>query len=195
MPRFVQRSVVLAAAFLLAACQSPPPSPSFSDISFADRPPILLDVAEIVIDVPYVEPLEPPHVGETFPVPPLRAARDWASQRLRAVGQRGTATVTIVEAGAVEAELERSGGLRGMFTKEQAQRYEVTIAVQIRAVDPEGPRTARAEARVKRSITVPENADLNEREEIQYELTRQTMDDFDQAMTNQVRRHMGQFMR
>lgn len=195
MGRLVQLSMLSATALVLAACPPPTPRPDYPPISFAEKPPIALDVAAIEIAVPYVEPLELPHVGESFPEPPLRAARSWAEQRLRAVGERGTATVTIVEAGAVELELEQSSGLKGLFTKEQAQRYEVTVAVRVDVVDPVGPRMRGAEARVKRSITVPENADLNEREDIQYQVTKDAMADLDRAMEAQIRQHLVEFVR
>lgn len=195
MQPLVRLFILSAAAFVLVACPPPQSRPTYPDITFTDKPPINLDVAEIKIDVPYIEPLEPPHVGESFPVPPLRAARSWAQQRLRAVGRRGTITITIVEAGAEEAELKRAGGLKGLFTKEQAQRYDVTVDMQILAVDPVGPRTSRASAVVKRSITVPENADLNQREEIQYTLVKNAMADFDKAMESQIRKQLTGFVR
>lgn len=195
MQRLVRLSVLGTVALTLAACPPPPPRPTYPDITFTDKPPINLDVAEIKIDVPYIEPLDAPHVGESFPVPPLRAARNWVQQRLRAVGRSGSVTVTIVEAGAVEAELKQAGGLKGLFTKQQAQRYDVTINMQILAIDPVGPRTARAGAQVRRSTTVPENADLNQREEIQYKLTKDAMAEFDKAMESQIRQHLTGFVR
>ena len=61
--------------------------------------------------------------------------------------------------------------------------------------DPVGPRTSRATALVKRSNTVPENADLNQREEIQYTLVKNTMANFDQAMESQIRKELAGFVR
>lgn len=195
MRRFFLASTLCAAVLALAACPAPEPRPTYPDITFTGKPPLVFNVAEIKVDVPYVEPLEPPHVGENFPVPPLRAARNWAEQRFRAGGGRGSVTVTIIEAGAVEIELERSGGLKGLLTKEQAQRYEVTLAVRVLAVDPVGPRSVHADARVTRNITVPENADLNEREATQYKLTQDAMADLDAVMEQQIRRHLAGFLR
>ena len=97
---------VPAAALALVACQ-PPGKPKYDDITFTHLPPIELNVADIIIEAPYQEPLELPHVGEQFPVSPSRAARSWAEDRLRAVGGSGTVTVTIVESGAVETDLAR----------------------------------------------------------------------------------------
>lgn len=178
----------------LAGCP-PPPVPEYPPISFADQPPLALDVASIRIEVPHVESLDPPHVGHEFPVPPLTAARRWAEERLRAVGNSGVAVVTIREAGATETELERSKGLKGLIKQEESQRYEVIVSVKITAVSGDNTRRANAEAVARRSITVLENADFNEREETWYQLTKDTMADFDAVMTKEIGRSLRAFVR
>lgn len=178
----------------LAGCVPPPEPTSWPDIRFTDKPPIRFDVAKIVIETPYIEPIDPPHVGEQFPVSPTRAARNWAEDRLRAVGRRGTLTVTIRESGAVEERLEPSTGLKALFTKEQTERYTVTIDVSVKALDPVGPRSATATARTRKSTTVREDATLDEREQIWYDLTKDTMADFDSAMTRQIRSALADFL-
>lgn len=195
MQRLALLIILPLTAFALAACPPPAKRKTYPDIAFTDKAPIALDVAEVRIDVPYVEPLERPHVGERFPVPPTRAARRWAADRLRAVGSRGAATVTILEASVIEVELEPMKGLKGSFTRQQALRYEATISIRIRVADPVGPRAATTDARVKRTVTVPEDATMNEREDIQYALVKNTINDFDNAMTAKVRQSLGAVVR
>lgn len=194
MRRLVSLFVLPIMALALAGCP-PSPTPSYPPISFADKPPIALDVAEIRIEVQYEEPLAPPHVGQDFPVPPLTAARRWAKDRLRAVGRGGVAILTIREAGATEAELERSTGLKGLFRQEQSQRYEVTVSMKL-AVTPAGKAgTGSAETVARRNVTVLENADLNDRDAAWYKLTRDVMTDFDTAMTAKIRESLRDFVR
>lgn len=178
----------------LAGCP-PAAIPEYPPIGFADKPPIALDVAEIRIEVPYEESLAPPHVGQNFPVPPLTAARRWAEERLRATGNSGIATVTIREAGAIETELERSKGLKGLVKREQSQRYEVTISMRVVLASADNSRRADAEAFARRSITVMENADLNEREATWYKLTKDAMADFDAVMTREIGKGQRDFAR
>lgn len=192
---FGQLFVVAIPALLLAACVPPPEAVSWPDITFTNLPPIEFDVAQIDIRSPYREPIDPPHVGEQFPVSPSRAAGNWAEDRLRAVGQRGTLTVTIQESSAVEEKLESAGGVKGMLTMEQTERYVVVIAVEIKAFDPVGPRTATATARTRKSITVREDATLDEREQVWYDLTKDAMADFDTAMERQIRGILGSFLK
>lgn len=176
----------------LVACQ-PPGKPKYPDITFNHLPPIELDVAEIVINAPYQEPLEPPHVGELFPVSPSRAARRWAEDRLRATGERGSATVTIIESSAVETELERTTGVTGLLTKDQAQSYEVTIEMSIEAMDPVGPRAGSASIRVTKKTSVSEDATMNEREGTWYKLTQNAMNSFNEAMEKQIGKTLSGF--
>ena len=196
MKRIGQLVVLASLALGLAACpQRPPETVSWPDITFTHLRPIEFDVAEIKIVTPYREPIEPPHVGEQFPVSPSRAARNWAEDRLRAVGRRGTVTVTIQESSAVEELLEPSRGLKGLLTMEQSEKYLVVIAIEVKALDPVGPRAAKATARTRKSTTIREDVTLDEREEIWYTLTRDTMTTFDATMERQIRDTLGSFLK
>ncbi len=193
MRRFIQFVVFPAMVLGLVACQ-PPGRPKYDDISFTHLPPIELNVAEIIINTPYQEPLDLPHVGEQFPISPSRAARSWAEDRLRAVGSSGAATVTIVESGAVETELARTTGFTGLLTKDQAQSYEVAIAMTVEAVQADGNRGL-AESRVTKKTTVAEDANLNERETVWYKLTQETMNSFDENMERQIGKYLANFLK
>ncbi len=196
MRRFGQIFLLAVLTPWLAACPPPPAEPvSWPDITFTGKPPIEFNVAEIKIRTPYREPIEPPHVGEQFPVSPSRAALNWAEDRLRAVGTRGTVTVTILESSAVEEQLESSGGLKGLLTWEQSEKYLVVISMEIEALDPVGPRLATATARTRKSVTVREDATLDEREATWYDLTKDAMSTFDTAMEGQVRNTLGSFLK
>lgn len=186
--------LLVAVAFGLTGCQ-PPEGPRYPDITFDHLPPIELDVAEIIVRTPYQEPLDPPHVGEQFPVSPSRAALRWAHDRLRAVGTNGQAVVTINESSAVERELERTEGLKGVFTKDQAQSYEVTIDMKIEAQAGAAQRAASAQMRATKKTSVAEDADMNEREDTWYKLTQDVMYTFNDAMERQMRQTMGTFVR
>jgi len=194
MRRFIQLFVFPAVTLVLVACQ-PPGKPKYNDISFTHLPPIELNVADIIIEAAYQEPLESPHVGELFPVSPSRAARGWAEDRLRAVGSSGSATVTIVESGAVETELARTEGVTGLLTKDQAQSYEITIEMTIAAEQPVESRTGTARSRVTKKTSVAEDATVNEREGIWYKLTRDTMNSFNENMERQIGKYLSEFMK
>ena len=64
----------LILAVLVAACARGPAAPAYPPFSFADLPPIELDVATIEVDTQYAAPLKEPNVEHRFPVTPAQAA-------------------------------------------------------------------------------------------------------------------------
>jgi hypothetical protein len=73
-----------------------------------------------------------------------------------------------------------------MLTTDQSERYELHIVVEMQVLDGRQIQgNAKAEAR--RSLTVPEDSTLNEREEVWYRLTEQTMRDLDVQLEQTIR--------
>lgn len=181
----------------LTGCMSTPPSPppTFQRISFAQRPPFVLDVAAIEIDDRAAPPRNPPHVGHQFPVPPIQAVRDWASDRLKAAGRSGVLRVVVLSADAVEASLPRTGGIRGAFTRDQSERYDVAIALRLEIRDPATGRSASVEGRATRSGTVAEDVSGNDKLALWYKLTDGTISTLDAELDRQIRQNFAGFLR
>src|SRR3546814_19437156 len=73
-----------------------------------------------------------------------------------------------------------------MLTTDQSERYEARIVVEMQVLDGRQIQgSAKAEAR--RSVTVAEDSSLNEREEVWYRLTEDTMRDLDQQLEQTIR--------
>ena len=183
LPRLAAATVL---AGLLAACSMDDPSNRFAQLTYQHRPDINLDVGEIQIETAYVTPGQPPNVDHRFPVEPKDAAVRWAQDRLVARGDRLTFRYIVREASAVETSLPTSGGITGMLTTDQSERYELHMVVEMQVLDGRQIQgSARAEAR--RSLTVAEDSSLTEREEAWYRLTEQTMRDLDQQLEQTIR--------
>lgn len=175
--------VVLMA--ILTACASPPPS-EFAEITFEHRPKIRLDVASIDIEVAYRGPLKEPNVEHTMQISPAAAATRWATDRLQAVGNVRRARYIIRNASVVEERLDVTTGIEGVLTVDQAARYTQRVAVEIQILD--GSRVeADLKAEATRSITVPEDTSLREREEVLYRLNEDTMRDLDLELESAIR--------
>ena len=173
-------------AGLVAACAMDDPSNRFEQLSFQDLPDINLDVGEIQIEQTYVTPGQAPNVDHRFPVQPKNAAVQWAQDRLVAKGDRLTFRYIVREASALETELPTTTGVKGLLTTDQSARYETHIVVEMQILDGRQIQgTAQAEAR--RSVTVPEDATLNERERVWYRLTADTMGDLDKQLEKTIR--------
>jgi hypothetical protein len=187
-------AAVALGVFALGACQSPPPRPTFPELTWTHLAPFRLDVAEIEIVSEYEPTFRPPNVEHLTPALPEGAARRWAEDRIEAAGREGRAKVIIREASIVEVPLALEEGVRGYVTTEQAERYDAVVEVEIEIRGPRGYRDGFAKARAERTRTVPEDITLNERERVWFELTDGLMKDFDAEMSKNIRQHLARFL-
>lgn len=193
------RRFVLAAgiaALALSACQSaPPPRPAPRPIDFSNFGPIVLNAGSIDVVDAY-RPGGGVHVEGRSAVPPAQAVRLWASERLQAAGGPGRARVTIRDASILETQLPKTGGVKGYFTNDQAQRYDGRLDVEVSGEVP-GETSFRGTTRatVTYSITVPENISLADREATFLEITRRMMDDLNGRLDAGIRKDLGPMVR
>ena len=171
---------------LAAGCAMDDPGNSFAGITYEHLPDINLDVGEIQVEQAYKETTEAPNVGYLFPVPPKDAAVRWGQDRLVAKGDRLTFRYIVRQASAIETELPKTQGVTGLLTTDQSERYEVNIVIDMQILDGRQVQgTASAEAR--RSVTVPEDITLNEREKVWYKLTQDTMNDLNDQLEETIK--------
>jgi hypothetical protein len=182
---------LMAAALLLMAvgsCASPPPRQEFAEITWTHLKPYKLNVARIEVVSEFKPTFKPPHVEHFFPVPPEKAVRRWIQDRLVAGGPSGVAKVIIKDASATEVELRqgKDEGVRGYFTTEQGQRYDLVVDVVIEVYDDRGFKLAYTSARAERTQTVAEDVTLNERERVWYDTTEALMKEFNGVMDKNI---------
>lgn len=180
---------------VLAACQPPVLPPPIPDLTFSHLEPINLDVGRIEIVEKYVPPLKAPNVEHDFPTSPATAMRQWAKDRLRAVGEIGTARLVIKDASAIETKLETKGGLRGALTKDQSERYDVMLDVDLEIRGENGSAVAFANAVVTRSTTVSEGISLSERERVFHDLTESLMEEVNSKLEKNIQQFLVRYIR
>lgn len=183
-----RNAVLIGLAMLsaLTACDTTPERNQFPKITFKHLPPIELEASRLEVDLTYEPPLQAPNVEHEFPLQPATAAAQWARDRLKPVGFARTARFTVKEASVVETELQTSGGLKGMFTVEQARQYDAQLAAELEIIGEDGRVERSVSARARRSVTVPEDITLNELERAWFALVEKLMRDFDAGMERQL---------
>jgi hypothetical protein len=179
----------------ITGCETPPEPASHPSVSFADLAPISLDVARLEIQKKYKQPLKAPNVEHEMPLSLLEAAENWAKDRLRVVGRTGTARLTIEQASVIETNLKKTDGVKGVFTTDQAERYDGTLSMQLEVFGNINNGTATARATVRASRTVPEDATLVERERVWFKMTEAIMKEMNKALEERIRRHMGAYLK
>jgi hypothetical protein len=183
-------------AALLGACERDAARPVFPDIRFTDRPPIRLDAASVEVVDQFRPSFKEPNVEHLFPVTPAQAAGNWARDRLQATNPGAPRRVrfTIIDASVRETELPRTQGLRGAFTKDQAERYDASAEVQVDIMGPRGFAERTVSAKASRSQTVPEGITPNQREQAWYDLTRALMADLDRQLEQEIRANFNYYV-
>lgn len=196
MTQIRRRRLLLGAGLLalVAACASPPPRPTFPDIRFTAQAPLRLDAATLEVREEYQPPFRAPNVDHQFPVPPMRAAENWAHDRLKPTGRAGRIVFTVRNASAIETELPTKTGISGAFTTEPAQRYDLNLQATVQLVDPQGLPIRAANVQAMRSQGVLEGITPNERERIWYDMTVALMADFDKQMEVEIRNNFGIYL-
>lgn len=191
------RSFIAAAAcMLLAACNPAPQPPSITPIDFSGKAPISLNVAEIRVVENYQSPLNAPNVEHLFPTSPAKAVKTWTSQRLRAAGTAGILEVVVDDASVIEKELPKTEGVRGLFTDDQAERYDARLRVTMRLYA--GDRAisdAEGNVNVVRARSINEKATLSEREQFYQQIVIDMMQQFDSEAEMRLRQYFSNYLR
>ncbi len=166
----------------------------FADITFADLAPLRLSVAAVAVSSDFRPAMAPPAVDHLFPVPPARALRRWAKDRLKAAGPMGRARFIILDASVREVPLKTRKGIEGIFYKEQSERYEAVVEARLEIIDGRGDFRGGATARATRTQTVREDASINAREAVWFEMTEALMRDFNREMEKNIRAYLGDWV-
>ena len=196
MTRFFRHLGCAALAIVLVAgCETTVQKPAYPQISFAHLPQIPLNIARVDIENRYVPPANKPNVEHLFPVSPAATALNWGRDRLKPVGASGVARVVLRRASVVEVPLKRTGGVTGVFTIDQAERYDGTMEMAVELLDDSGNVRATVESTAKLSRSVPENVTLNQRDKIWFEMTENMMGELNKSLEAQIREHMANWLR
>ena len=168
------RRRLLVLPLALAACRaSDADQTDFAPLNFTYLNRLRLNVATIAIDDAWQAPPDPREVGAYAPVPPMAALRQMAGDRLDVGGTSGKAVFTVLDASLLNNRRHVDG----------------EFAVRLAAINSDGTRSAYAEARVARSVSLADGEPATLRGAL-YLLVRQAMDDMNVEFEFQVRRSL-----
>jgi hypothetical protein len=192
--KFRRLTLSLLAVVGLAAC-STQPAPKFPELTYTHMPKIVLGVAEIQVVNATSTTSGAKNVEAQMPVSPETALRAWARDRLQANGVSGVAKFVIEDASVTETDLIKTPGLKGLVTKDQSERYDSKIRATLKLEGVPRVTQAFAQAEVSRGQSIAEDATINERDQLLFDLTEATMKDFDPIMAASIRKHLADFVR
>jgi hypothetical protein len=190
------RWIIVSLTVLLTACGDVPAPRHFEDIRFTQAPQIAMDVAEIRIIESQTVPTQAPHVAHRFPTPPVQALKNWAGDRLRAVGSEGIFEFVIQDASVTETALRTDDSLSGLFKEEQSERYDARIRVVLRLYSgARGIAQTQGDVTVTRMRTISEEATVVEREQLFDTMLRDIMEVFNREAEDRLQQYFSPYLR
>jgi hypothetical protein len=198
----MNKLVVLATAIFMSllaisGCSTPAPNQILPRLTYLHMAPLSFAVEKVEIDNRYKAPNDPAYIENWFPTSPETAIRTWAKERLKHVGNLGSGTLLIVinQASVRKYNLNLDTSLKGTFTKQQSNRYDVNIDVALELIDRTGKKVGFSAAQATRSITTREDISLNDRDRLWLEITEKTMEDFNREIETNVRQYLAAWLR
>ncbi len=184
---------ICALALGMAACQPAPiiPPTEAEAPRFNTLPPIHIKAKELRIAKEFTSSFKTPYVEHLFPVPPVQAIGVWADDRLKPSGNGGVLELVITDASVKEIMLPVDEGVKGLFKREQAQRYDARIATKLRMFDGvQRMAAAEAEVEITLSKSIREDADVYDREQLFNEMLAELMTRYNAQMEQQIQMHL-----
>lgn len=184
----------LCSLLALASCSDTGPV-DFPPLSFNRYQPMYLNVSSIEVVEEYKSPQRPPYVEHLIPYSPADAMGIWVKDRLRAVGSDKQLQVIIKEGSVVVNQLKNDRSLKDLLTIDQDKRYDAKLEVELRIYGPESAISlASVSAKAHRSVTMSENASLNQRNVVFRNLITDMMDSVNAELEMNMYRYMADYI-
>jgi hypothetical protein len=173
-------SAVLALGVIGCSSVSPTPRP-MPTLGYHKYPPVRLNVGRIEVVNNYNPAQLPNRIENQMALPLPDAVNDWAKSRFQARGQDGVLTITIDTASVVGEDLQRTKGVKGFFTIDQARRVTGAVNIRFTASNMSFGTSGNAQVNVKSSRTLPEDASLHQQDIVLADMTDHMMSELDAA--------------
>lgn len=191
--RHFSAALALIGLAALPGCASEPAPAPQPTLGFSGKP-LQLDVASIAVDNRYNPPGVAPNIEQLHTVTPSTIAQRWADTRLVAVGSRGLATLTILDARVIESKLPVKGGLTGFFEDQADTKITGTLRAELTVSQPGAQQGAysnyKASVNATADRTILQSANLNERDRAYFELMQLLSRKFDATLTAEMHKAM-----
>ncbi len=182
--------LILALGLAVAGCANHPAGPR-APVAGEAKPPLVfrLGGVEIVDETGGGAPAA--NLDDALSVPPQQALRNWAATRLHGQGGRpGILRFHMTAAEAVRTPLVGTPGIKGWFTRDQAERVGITFAGRLEARRNDDSLIASATARAGAHRTFAEKTGPAERRAGLEALQATALAEFDREMEARIREDM-----
>jgi hypothetical protein len=182
--------LILAVGLAVTGCANRPSGPR-APVGDEARPPLVFQLGQVEIVDESAAGATASDLSGAFAIPPNQALRNWAATRLHEQdGRPGILRFHMTEAEAVRTPLVGTPGVKGWFTRDQAERVEITFAGRLEARRNDGSLIASATARAAAHRTFAEKTAPAERRAGLEALQATALAEFDREMEGRIREDM-----
>ena len=182
--------LLLTAVVTLTSCAQSKPAPTPPGLRYLEAQPLRLNVSSIEVVKAYDSPKQAPYVDHKFPIPPVATIEQWARDRLQAGGSTGRAVLTIEDASVREHKLPKTGSIKGSFTVDQSERYDMNLRVKLEILDGRGYTASFVKAGSSLSRSVPEDISLYNRTLFWTKLLEDAMNALDSELSKNAQQYL-----
>ena len=194
---FVLAIVIFTSLLAISGCSTLAPNQILPRLTYLHMTPLKFAVEKVTIDNRYKTPNDSTYIENWFPTSPASAVRTWAIERLKPVGNVGSGTLVVVinQASVRKYDLKLDTSIKGTFTNQQSNRYDLNIDVTLKLIDRKGKKVGFSTGQATRSITTREDISLNDRDKRWLETTEKTMEDFNREIEKNIRQYLAAWLR
>ena len=164
----------------------------YNEPRYTDKTPIELKVNKIDIVSEFTPSFTRPNVEHLFPVSIEKAANTWGQDRLVAADFSSTKVAeVIIKDASVTEEIEES---EQIFEQDKV-KYSARLVVSVKIYDSETLAQASTDVEAWRSLTIPANTDIAQKETYWHSMVEKLFADFDDRMTNEINQNLNIFVK
>lgn len=188
------KSSCLAFVLILSACaaQKETAEPKrYLEPRFTEQAPIELLVSKVDITSEFSPSFTRPNVEHLFPISLERAARIWATDRLKAVdfSSNRTAEFIIKDASVTETEEKATD----IFHKDSL-KYRAVLSTVLKVVDANGS-TAQTSLEAWRELGMPIDTPLDQKEKYWHEMVQKLMSEYNEKMKENIEQYLNMYVK
>ena len=183
---------VLCVGFVLSGCSISAPKANVAPLTYDSIKPVNLNIADIVITDAYQPPLVAPYVEHTLINPPYRAAYNLMQNSFSAKGSDNEAHFTIKKASIVSEQTDDNISSFRFWQNQSARLYtaQIIVDIELKQKQPPFSELGRGDVVVTRSLKIPEQASVLEKEEALNGMVRAMMADVKVGMKDVLNKNL-----
>ena len=169
--------------------------PKTEPLQFSNLKRLIISSASFRVKTSFLPLLKDPYIGHSLPDPLLDATRRWAEHRFTVVGNSGSVLLTILNATAMQENLNKRSGIEGLFYEDQELKIKMKVEILIEIFNENKKVIATIKAESNRERTLKEGLSINEKDTHLLDMERRLFIDLDHVILQEINAKIPNYFR